>query len=122
MRGLHDFELRLPPPALSLPPDPGPVSEARPHYWGHRERLRQRFLSGGHAAMPEYELLELLLFNAIPRSDVSLRQGAPRRLRRPQRRRRRLRAPPDAGAGATPGSGCSSASSRRSPTAWPAPK
>jgi len=42
----------------------------RPHYWGHRERLRTRFLSGGHQAMPEYEVLELLLFNAIPRIDV----------------------------------------------------
>ncbi len=42
----------------------------RPHYWGHRERLRQRFLKGGHDPMPEYELLELLLFNAIPRIDV----------------------------------------------------
>ncbi|WP_299771191.1 DNA repair protein RadC [uncultured Tateyamaria sp.] len=42
----------------------------RPHYWGHRERLRTRFLKGGHDAMPEYELLELVLFNAIPRIDV----------------------------------------------------
>ncbi|MEO0667571.1 MAG: DNA repair protein RadC [Pseudomonadota bacterium] len=42
----------------------------RPHYWGHRERLRTRFLTGGHEPMPEYELLELLLFNAIPRIDV----------------------------------------------------
>ncbi|WP_299649247.1 DNA repair protein RadC [uncultured Jannaschia sp.] len=42
----------------------------RPHYWGHRERLRTRFLTGGHKAMPEYELLELLLFNAIERIDV----------------------------------------------------
>ena len=66
LRGLTDLELRLPP----LAPDPGPASEVRPHYWGHRERLRQRFLAGGHAAMPEYELLELLLFNAIERIDV----------------------------------------------------
>lgn len=42
----------------------------KPHYWGHRERLRTRFLSGGHKAMPDYELLELLLFNAIPKIDV----------------------------------------------------
>ena len=42
----------------------------RPHYWGHRARLRKRFLTGGHKAMPEYELLELLLFNAIERIDV----------------------------------------------------
>ena len=42
----------------------------RPHYWGHRARLRQRFLEGGHKAMPEYELLELVLFDAIARVDV----------------------------------------------------
>ncbi|MFO1144689.1 MAG: DNA repair protein RadC [Amaricoccus sp.] len=72
LRGLRDLELRLPPPGDWEPrsPDPGPVSEVRPHYFGHRERLRQRFLQGGHAAMPEYELLELLLFNAIDRIDV----------------------------------------------------
>ncbi len=47
-----------------------PDGSLRPHYWGHRERLRARFLTGGHKPMPEYELLELLLFNAIPRIDV----------------------------------------------------
>ena len=36
----------------------------------HRQRLRQRFMDGGAAAMPDYELLELLLFSAIPRRDV----------------------------------------------------
>jgi DNA repair protein RadC len=36
----------------------------------HRGRLRQRFREGGAAAMPDYELLELLLFLAIPRQDV----------------------------------------------------
>lgn len=36
----------------------------------HRKRLRARFLSGGADAMPDYELLELLLFRAIPRQDV----------------------------------------------------
>ena len=36
----------------------------------HRKRLRDRFLSGGAAAMPDYELLELILFRAIPRQDV----------------------------------------------------
>ncbi|MEI4471960.1 DNA repair protein RadC [Frigidibacter sp. MR17.24] len=36
----------------------------------HRARLRQRFTDGGAAAMPDYELLELLLFRAIPRQDV----------------------------------------------------
>ena len=41
-----------------------------PHYVGHRERLRERFLSGGADALPDYELMELLLFQAIPRVDV----------------------------------------------------
>ncbi|MDE2134879.1 MAG: DNA repair protein RadC [Alphaproteobacteria bacterium] len=46
-----------------------PFEEA-PHYFGHRERLRQRFLAGGPEAMPDYELMELALFAAIPRRDV----------------------------------------------------
>ncbi len=37
---------------------------------GHRERLRARFLKGGADAMPDYELLELTLFTAIPRRDT----------------------------------------------------
>src|SRR5579862_6475363 len=37
---------------------------------GHRQRLRARFLKGGADAMPDYELLELTLFAAIPRRDV----------------------------------------------------
>ncbi len=41
-----------------------------PHYAGHRDRLRQRFLSGGVEALQDYELLELILFMAIPRRDV----------------------------------------------------
>lgn len=36
----------------------------------HRQRLRARFMEGGAAAMPDYELLELVLFRAIPRQDV----------------------------------------------------
>jgi DNA repair protein RadC len=36
----------------------------------HRARLRQRFLAGGPSAMPDYELLELILFAAVPRQDV----------------------------------------------------
>lgn len=65
LRGLDELDRRLPPPEAAPALD-----RPRPHYWGHRERLRQRFLAGGHAAMPEYELLELVLFNAIPRIDV----------------------------------------------------
>jgi DNA repair protein RadC len=36
----------------------------------HRTRLRQRFIQGGAAAMPDYELLELVLFRAIARRDM----------------------------------------------------
>jgi hypothetical protein len=38
-----------------------------PHYLGHRERLRDRFRKGGADALGEYELLELILFRAMPR-------------------------------------------------------
>ncbi|MEM9765914.1 MAG: DNA repair protein RadC [Pseudomonadota bacterium] len=41
-----------------------------PHYHAHRARLRQRFLEAGGAALADYEMLELLLFRAIPRRDV----------------------------------------------------
>jgi DNA repair protein RadC len=41
-----------------------------PHYIGHRERLRDRFFAAGADAMPDYELLELTLFAAVPRRDV----------------------------------------------------
>jgi DNA repair protein RadC len=40
------------------------------HRLGHRQRLRERFLVGGPDALPDYELLELVLFRAIPRRDV----------------------------------------------------
>jgi DNA repair protein RadC len=36
----------------------------------HRKRLRERFLAGGATAMPDYELLELVLFRSLPRCDV----------------------------------------------------
>ncbi|SDD66807.1 DNA repair protein RadC [Ruegeria marina] len=36
----------------------------------HRKRLRDRFMAGGATAMPDYELLELVLFRSIPRQDV----------------------------------------------------
>ena len=42
----------------------------KPHYHGHRDRLRQRFLQGGPDALPDYEMLELILFMAIPYKDV----------------------------------------------------
>ena len=41
-----------------------------PHYHGHRDRLRERFRAGGPDALPDYELLELVLFSAVPRGDM----------------------------------------------------
>jgi DNA repair protein RadC len=49
--------------------DPTEAS-AKPHYLEHRKRLRERFRSGGAEALAEYELLELVLFGALPRGDV----------------------------------------------------
>jgi DNA repair protein RadC len=46
------------------------LSEAQPHYHGHRERLRARFRAAGSEAVSDYELLELVLFRAIPQRDV----------------------------------------------------
>jgi len=52
--------------------DKAPAKAVKPkdHRHGHRARLRQRFLDGGPEGMPDYELLELILFLAIPRRDV----------------------------------------------------
>lgn len=44
--------------------------EPAPHYHGHRERLRERFREAGPDALADYELLELVLFRAMPRRDV----------------------------------------------------
>jgi DNA repair protein RadC len=46
------------------------LSEVPPHYHGHRERLRARFREAGSEAVSDYELLELVLFRAIPQRDV----------------------------------------------------
>jgi len=42
----------------------------KPHYTGHRQRLRQKLLDNGAESFADYELLELLLMLAIPRKDV----------------------------------------------------
>ncbi|HYX23703.1 MAG TPA: DNA repair protein RadC [Thermoanaerobaculia bacterium] len=46
------------------------MSEGDPHYLGHRQRLRERFLKSGLEGFADYEAVELLLTLAIPRSDV----------------------------------------------------
>ena len=45
-------------------------AKAAPHYHGHRERLRGRFRDAGADALSDYEMLELVLFRAIPQRDV----------------------------------------------------
>src|SRR5271165_3292034 len=43
---------------------------AQPHYFGHRDRLPERMLSAGPESLPDYELLEVILFAARPRGDI----------------------------------------------------
>lgn len=45
-------------------------SEKKPDHIGHRRRLRTRFLKNGPQALADYELLEMILFAAIPRADT----------------------------------------------------
>jgi DNA repair protein RadC len=52
------------------PTSPKGLAEAGRHYFGHRQRLRDRFREAGAGALSDYELLELLLFRALPRRDV----------------------------------------------------
>ncbi|MBO6716592.1 MAG: DNA repair protein RadC [Rhizobiaceae bacterium] len=43
---------------------------AKPHYHGHRKRLRDRFAQNGPGALADYELLEPMLFRVFPRRDT----------------------------------------------------
>lgn len=47
-----------------------PAIKSIPHHSGHRDRLRERFLKSGAEGFQDYELLEMILFAAIPRRDV----------------------------------------------------
>ena len=47
-----------------------PAARPRAHHLGHRERLRDRALNAGFAALADYEALELCLFRSFPRGDV----------------------------------------------------
>src|SRR6202051_1990827 len=56
-----------------MPSNPGDAQDQspdKPHYHGHRERLRERFHSAGPDALSDYELLEMALFPALPRRDT----------------------------------------------------
>jgi DNA repair protein RadC len=56
---------------MAKPPNDKGLDEGiAPLYLGHRERLKDRFLVGGADAMPDYELLEMVLFRAIRRGDT----------------------------------------------------
>ncbi|TAL04792.1 MAG: JAB domain-containing protein [Rhodospirillaceae bacterium] len=50
--------------------DTATATPSKPHYHGHRDRLRHRFLEAGPDSLQDYELLELLLFSAIPQRDT----------------------------------------------------
>ncbi|HEY0570654.1 MAG TPA: DNA repair protein RadC [Enterovirga sp.] len=59
------------PPSADLDiTDRGRPDGDAPHHLGHRERLRARFGEAGGDGLPDYELLELVLFRSIPRRDV----------------------------------------------------
>ena len=70
--GFQESPLPLFPPDADEDEATGTALPGRlPSYIGdHRKRLRARFMDGGASAMPDYELLELVLFRAIPRQDV----------------------------------------------------
>ena len=55
---------------MTVPPGSSSTVAGTPHYFGHRERLRDRFRTAGGDSLADYELLELVLFRAIPRRDV----------------------------------------------------
>jgi len=69
--GFHDAGTH-PRPADGSPPGAAKVSSTKTIAGnaGHRQRLRDRFTIGGSDALPDYELLELVLFRAIPRRDT----------------------------------------------------
>jgi len=61
----QDFYLQ---PQQATPPVM--AKKAKPHYSGHRQRLRERFVNHGDDVLADYELLELLLFRTIARADT----------------------------------------------------
>lgn len=72
VRSLHEASLPLfPPPGEDDEAAPSAIQGRLPSYiTDHRQRLRERFMQAGAAALPDYELLELVLFRSILRQDV----------------------------------------------------
>jgi len=56
--------------ALFAPQAPATAKAPVNDKTGHRERLRDRFREGGSEALPDYELLEMILFRVFPRGDT----------------------------------------------------
>ncbi|WP_082733833.1 RadC family protein [Polycladidibacter hongkongensis] len=63
-------EIHTPPATPRKSRSKGANKAQSKHYHGHRERLRQRFATGGSDALQDYELLEMLLFNTIRQGDT----------------------------------------------------
>ena len=66
----HFAEQPLPFDLDEATPVPLPKGRTPSYMADHRKRLRTRFMEGGAQALPDYEMLELVLFRAIPRQDV----------------------------------------------------
>ena len=49
---------------------PAATSVRKPHYHGHRERMRLKFARSGASAMAEYEILEMLLYRSVRQGDT----------------------------------------------------
>ena len=65
-----------PPPEADLivaqdpPPETEVIPPTSPHYHGHRDRLKKRLLDSQGEALADYEVLEAILFRALPRRDT----------------------------------------------------
>ena len=69
VRAVNDHHKTSPPPP-HLAEELAEEAESTPHYYGHRERLRQRLITAGADNLPDYELVEVILFASNPRADV----------------------------------------------------
>lgn len=65
-----DFTLPGAPPPRSARARATSAAKPAPHFHGHRDRLRARFAEAGPGALSDYEVLELILYRAVPRIDT----------------------------------------------------